>query len=185
MRYSVFNQNLCAMKFLVFLAFLTFSGCVKGQSSFVQAYSKSVSAAFLPAETGNFRADMLNMVNALRAEGCKCGGKKMAPVPALKWNSLLENTAINHAKDMAQHNRLDHVGSDGSEIDTRANRVGYKWMELGENIAFGQPTTRQVMLDWIKSATHCKQMMSDKITEIGAARSGKYWVQDYGKQRTW
>ena len=162
-----------------------FSSCVEAQNSGVQVRSISVSASILPAETGDFRYDMLNMVNALRSQGCKCGSKKMPPVAPLKWNGLLEKAAIAHATDMVQHNRLDHVSSDGSEIDNRADRVGYKWMELGENIASGQSTIRQVMFDWIKSVSHCQQMMSSKVTEMGAARNGKYWVQDYGKQRTW
>ena len=178
------------MKYHIFFPLLILSYCLNAQSNGVEVRSKSISATktssyALPAETGDFRFDMLNMVNAVRAKGCKCGGKSMAVVPPLKWNGQLEQAAINHANDMAQHNRLDHVSSDGSEIDTRADRVGYKWMELGENIAFGQKSLPQVIVDWLKSTSHCKQLMSNKVTELGAARNGKYWVQDYGKKRTW
>ena len=180
------------MKYHIFFPLILFMGCMKAQTPATQVRSKSVSAtkntAFvmaLPAETGEFRVDMLTMVNFVRTKGCKCGGKTMAPVSPVKWDGQLEKAAINHANDMAKHNRLDHVGSDGSEIDNRADKAGYKWMELGENIAFGQPNLNQVMQDWLKSTSHCKQLMSNKVTEMGAARNGKYWVQDYGKKRTW
>jgi uncharacterized protein YkwD len=139
----------------------------------------------LPAETGDFRVDMLGFVNAVRANGCRCGGKNVAPVPPLKWNGQLEEAAIGHARDMARHNYFDHIGSDGSEIDTRIEQAGYKWMEVGENIAFGQQSIRQVILDWIKSPSHCFQLMNPRVQEIGAARHGKYWVQNFGKKRAW
>jgi uncharacterized protein YkwD len=153
------------------------------QSS-VKINPKSAPSVF-PAETGDFRADMLSYVNAVRARGCRCGGKYVAPVQPLKWNELLEIAAIQHAKDMAKHNYFDHIGSDGSEIDTRVEDAGYKWMEVGENIAYGQQSIRQVILDWIKSPSHCFQLMNPRVQEIGAARNGKYWVQDFGKKRTW
>lgn len=147
---------------------------------------KSTSADIaLPSETGYFREDMLAMINSLRQQGCKCGRKKMPPVPPLKWNNLLEKAAMSHAKDMAINDHFDHIGTDGSEIDTRITKTGYKWMQIGENIAWGYDNITATMIGWIKSPSHCQQLMSDKVTEIGAARNGKYWVQDFGKQRSW
>jgi uncharacterized protein YkwD len=180
------------MKNYILFTFLILSSCMNAQKNVIQVRSKSISATHptvismsFPTETGDFRSDMLNVVNYIRAKGCRCGAKTMPAVLPLKWDSKLEQAAINHANDMAKYNRLDHVSSDGSEIDNRADKVGYKWMELGENIAFGQQNLQQVTLDWLKSTSHCKQLMSDKVTELGAARNGKYWVQDYGKKRTW
>ena len=146
---------------------------------------RDISSVPLPEESGNFRQDMLNMVNAVREQGCKCGRKKMPPVAPLTWNGLLEKAAIAHARDMAKNDHFDHVGTDGSEIDTRINRTGYKWMQIGENIAWGYNNVRETMIGWIKSPSHCQQLMSNKVTEMGASRHGKYWVQDFGKQRTW
>ncbi len=146
--------------------------------------SNTISIA-LPSETGHFRDDMLAMINSLREQGCKCGRKKMPPVPPLKWNSLLEKAAIGHAKDMAANEHFDHVGTDGSQIDTRIAKTGYKWMQIGENIAWGYDNITSTMIGWIKSPSHCQQLMSNKVTEVGAARNGKYWVQDFGKQQNW
>jgi uncharacterized protein YkwD len=164
---------------------LIFCSCSSAQTSNtrVKVFSKSVSSIALPSETGDFKYDMLNMVNVLRAKGCSCGGKKMPPVPLLTWNGKLEQAAILHSADMAKVNRLDHIGSDGSEIDNRAEKVGYIWRELGENIAVGQTSITQVIRDWLKSPSHCQQLMSNHVTEMGVAQKGKYWAQEFGKPR--
>ena len=138
-----------------------------------------------PSETGDFRADMLTAVNFVRSKGCRCGGQLMPPVPPLTWNSLLEGAAIRHAKDMAVHKHFDHVGTDGSEIDSRVTDTGYKWMQIGENIAWNYNTIAEAMAGWIISPSHCFQLMSNKVNEMGAAKNGKYWVQDFGKVRNW
>jgi uncharacterized protein YkwD len=134
-------------------------------------------------ETGDFRIDMLAAVNAVRASGCKCGNKVMPPVPPLKWNSELEAAAIRHALDMAKHKHFDHIGTDGSEFDKRITEAGYLWQQIGENIAFGYDSIGEAMFGWKNSASHCRQLMSPKVNELGAARHGKYWVQEFGKQR--
>ncbi len=191
------------MKYLIVCSILLlFSACTTAQTN-VRVTSKSITKpgyinanrsknttqevlpVSLPDESGNFRQDMLDMVNAVREQGCKCGRKKMPAVPPLKWNGLLEKASIAHARDMAENEHFDHVGTDGSEIDTRVNRVGYKWMQIGENIAWGYDNIREAMIGWIKSPSHCQQLMSNKVTEMGASRNGKYWVQDFGKQRNW
>jgi uncharacterized protein YkwD len=136
-------------------------------------------------ETGDFRVDMLAAVNKLRASGCKCGNKQMPAVPPLRWNSQLESAAIRHANDMSSHGHFDHVGTDNSEFDGRITASGYKWMEIGENIAVGYDYIAATIQGWINSATHCQQMMSPKVDEMGAAKSGKYWVQEFGRQRNW
>ncbi len=141
----------------------------------------SSSTAFFPAETGNFQNDMLAYVNALRTKGCKCNGVQMPLVPALKWNKLLEAASIRHAKDMSNTQTFSHTGSDGSTMSKRITDAGYKWTYLGENIAWGYPTLLSVINGWVASAGHCKNMMSANVTELGAAKVGTYWVQDFGK----
>ena len=155
-------------------------------NSKTKSSSKNQGASSLFAlETGNFRADMLAAVNLVRSTGCRCAGKIMPAVPPVRWNSQLEAAAIRHAKDMAVNNHFDHIGTDGSEVDNRVEAAGYKWKQVGENIAWGYFKLADVMAGWIRSPSHCKQLMSDKVDEIGAAKNGKYWVQDFGKQRTW
>jgi uncharacterized protein YkwD len=170
-------------KIVTLLTFcLVFVACSKAQR--LALNSKTPPSVF-PTETGNFRTDMLTAVNLVRSKGCRCGGKTMPAVPPVRWNSQLEAAAIRHAADMAAHKHFDHVGTDGSEIDNRIDATGYKWMQIGENIAWGYFSIADVMAGWIKSPSHCLQLMSDKVDEMGVAKNGKYWVQDFGKKRNW
>ena len=176
------------MRYAFFIFLLTLNACSWAQSSKgkVKVSSKGLTIPFnLPTESGDFQTDMVTFVNTVRARGCKCGNKNMNPVAPIAWNDRLENAAISHALDMAKNKFFDHVGSNGSEIDNRVEKAGYKWMEVGENIAWGYKNLTDAMIGWIKSPSHCRQLMSPKVTEMGAARNGDYWVQDFGKQRNW
>jgi uncharacterized protein YkwD len=88
---------------------------------------------------------------------------------ALKLSAKLCESARAHARDMAKHQKLDHKGSDGSTVIDRVKRVGYNYVRVGENIAFGQKTVDQVMDTWMKSPGHRTNIMAD-FTELGAAR---------------
>ena len=131
-------------------------------------------------ETADIQQDMLTAVNNLRARGCECGGRTMQPVAALTWNSKLAAAAQIHADDMNRGNFMNHRGSDGSTFVKRIEKQGYVWSELGENISKGGSTLQASMQSWLESAGHCEQMMSPTIREMGAARSGKCWVQTFG-----
>ncbi|MCZ4245701.1 CAP domain-containing protein [Pedobacter punctiformis] len=124
---------------------------------------------------------LLKLVNDTRAAGCNCGTTVMPPVATLSWNNILASAAISHSKDMANKNALTHDSSDGKNTGERLTAFGYKWVAYSENIAQGQTTEQQVFNDWIKSEGHCKNIMSALVTEMGAARQGTYWTQDFGK----
>lgn len=126
---------------------------------------------------------MLAAVNQLRRSGCKCGRKRMPPVPALQWDSKLESAALQHAKDMSQKNFFDHKGSDGSDAGQRASYAGYKWRNIGENIAQGPTSVAEVIQGWQESPGHCLNIMSADFTEIGAVQYGDLWVQVFGRPR--
>lgn len=125
---------------------------------------------------------LLKLVNDTRAAGCNCGTTVMPPVPTLVWNNTLASAAISHSKDMADKNVLSHDSSNGQNPGQRLTTFGYKWVAYGENIAQGQTTEQQVFNDWLKSEGHCKNIMNAQLTEMGAARQGVFWTQDFGKR---
>lgn len=120
---------------------------------------------------------LLNMVNSVRAKGCKCGGRYYAPAKPLKWSNTLEKVAQKHSKYMDQRNRLSHTGRRGSNPGDRLHEVGYKWQTYGENIAAGYPTEEAVVQGWLKSVGHCRNLMNPKFREMGIATSGAFWTQ--------
>ena len=159
----------------LFIALLFIVGCSKTDVTPVD------NTPTTPVYTGTLSTDMLSAVNALRAKGCNCGTQAMPPVAALRWNKLLETASIRHAKNMEAMKTMSHTGSDGSTVQKRADDAGYHWSYISENIAWGYTSVSTVMAAWTKSEGHCKNMMSTSIIEMGAAQSGEYWAQDFGK----
>lgn len=127
--------------------------------------------------------EMVQKVNEIRSAGCTCGGKKMSPVESISWNQKLYNSAISHADDMKKYRYFSHYSRSGKNVGERVDRFDYKWTVIGENIAEGQSSFDEALDDWIKSPSHCKMIMDPNVNEMGVARSGRYWVQHFGKQR--
>lgn len=128
------------------------------------------------------QVSMLKKINKLRAEGCNCSGSFMAPVGPLDWSKVLMTSAYRHAKDMNRNNYFSHYSLDGRDIGDRLDAAGYSWSYCGENLGSGQTTFDEVMKDWKKSQSHCKMMMSPKVSEVAIAKEGKYWVQHFGEK---
>lgn len=131
----------------------------------------------LPSGGGAFHTEILERINAVRREGCRCGRKRMAPAPPLRWNERLEAAARRHARDMAANNFLDHTGSDGSSFAQRIKATGYDWQYVGENIANGYPDADAAVTGWFESQYHCRNIMDPHFREMGLAQEGDYWVQ--------
>lgn len=129
-------------------------------------------------------AQVLALVNDARAGRRRCGWKRFDPVPPLGPSDALRKAAAAHAADMAARGSMGHAGSDGSTPAMRAERAGYDWREIGENVATGQATAEQVVAEWLGSPHHCANIMSADFTEMGvafaASPSGVYWAQVLG-----
>ncbi|MDJ0745904.1 MAG: CAP domain-containing protein [Xenococcaceae cyanobacterium MO_167.B27] len=107
----------------------------------------------------------------------------------LRWNCRLIAASKNHSVDMARTRKLSHTGSDGSTLSIRANRVGYEYSYLAENVAAGQRTPEQVVESWMNSSGHRRNILNPKITEIGVGyaymeqdRYRTYWTQVFGSR---
>jgi uncharacterized protein YkwD len=179
LKQSVTANNLRLFPFLL-LGLLFFTACEPDEifideSSPVEIeVSNDAPAAF---------QQMLADVNAVRAEGCRCGDQNMPPVGSVQWNSQLAAAAANHSEDMAQVGQLNHTGSDGSNAGARLVRVGYNWQQYGENIASGFTSSSSVLRAWINSPGHCRNLMGANFTEMGAARKDNYWTQVFAAAR--
>jgi len=125
---------------------------------------------------------MLQLVNSVRQNGCKCGDTYYPPAPPLVWDDRLEDAAQSHSNDMLQNNYFSHIETDGSNGGVRIQRAGYNWMAYGENIGMGYKTEREVVEGWLKSPGHCKNIMNKLYKEMGVARAGNYWTQDFGSR---
>lgn len=125
---------------------------------------------------------LLQLVNNARKKGCNCGDTYYAPAPALSWNDQLEKAAYKHSNDMFRKNYFSHTGSDGTSSGQRISNAGYTWKFYGENIAQGYLTEKEVIEGWLKSPGHCTNIMNKNFKEMGVARAGDYWTQDFGSR---
>ncbi|WP_395055383.1 CAP domain-containing protein [Polaromonas sp.] len=142
------------------------------------------------AQGEQVEARILALVNAARAQPRRCGKELFVAVPPLQHQSLLTEVAAGHAADMAQHSYFSHTARDGSTVAGRATRMGYRWRNIGENLAAGQMTPELAVQGWLDSPSHCVNIMSPAFVEMGSAfvvntwsAQAIYWVQVFGAGR--
>jgi uncharacterized protein YkwD len=104
--------------------------------------------------------------------------------PPFVLSAKLTAAAVVHAKDMAEHQKQSHTGSDGSKAVDRVKRQKYVYLKVGENIAWGQHSVDEVMATWMQSPPHRENILAD-FAGMGAARAKDedgeyYWCVDFG-----
>jgi uncharacterized protein YkwD len=95
---------------------------------------------------------------------------------ALKNNSELLRAANRHARDMVSSQYFSHDSPDGRGVADRIKRTGYvrgfaRW-QLGENLAWGsgpQSTARRIVLAWMRSPGHKRNLLNAGYREAGLA----------------
>jgi uncharacterized protein YkwD len=128
------------------------------------------------------RSKMLQLVNAVRRKGCRCGDTFYNPAPPITWNTQLETAAYYHTADMAKNKFFSHYAPDGSRGGNRLERAGYRWKVYGENIGQGYKTEKEMLDGWLASPTHCRNIMNQTFSEMGVARVGTLWTQEFGSR---
>jgi len=138
----------------------------------------------------DFQREVLQHVNAARAHARDCGDMRMTVAAPLAWDDALFDAAVDHSRDMANHNYFDHTDRDGNRVMQRATARGYEWRAIGENIAGGDGSVDRVMNGWLRSPGHCRNIMNPEYTDIAVAgverdgtRWGTYWTMVLGRRR--
>ncbi|MGH2898428.1 MAG: CAP domain-containing protein, partial [Solirubrobacteraceae bacterium] len=80
-------------------------------------------------------------------------------LPTVTGDSRLDTAALLHSADMSLRSFFDHLNPDGLSPGARAAAQGYT-LGVGENIAMGYPTARTVVLGWMASGGHCRNVLS-------------------------
>ncbi len=87
----------------------------------------------------------------------------------VKLNAKLNRASEVHAKDLAAHGIAAHVGTDGSTHSERAQRQGYYFQIIAENVATGQKSWEQVFQAWQDSPGHNKNLLAEDVQDFGIA----------------
>ena len=98
-----------------------------------------------------------------------------AGLPALRINVLLQNAAQSHADNMARQDRYgddDQNGHvlDGQRVDARVAAWSYRWVYLGENVAYNigyADPVGSLAAAWHESPAHQANIAGSRYTEMG------------------
>lgn len=132
--------------------------------------------------------EVLNETNKARSTSTNCGEHgTFPPAEPLAYNRYLQQAAQAHSEDMAANNFHAHEGSDGSDFVTRVERTDFQGNPVGENVAMGYKTAKEVVDGWVSSPGHCKNIMNPDATLLGVgyatdenAEGETRWTQVFG-----
>ncbi|RIA55686.1 Cysteine-rich secretory protein family protein [Dichotomicrobium thermohalophilum] len=105
-------------------------------------------------------AEALALVNRYREDN---------GLPPLDLDPQLEQAALAHAQDLADHDRISHFGSDGSDPWERVQRTGYDPKVAAENVGTGQLTFGELFREWKRSPDHNSNLLLPDATHMGVA----------------
>jgi uncharacterized protein YkwD len=139
-----------------------------------------------PSGAGEAALQVLQLVNSARAEPRRCGSLLMGSAAPLRLNELLNRAALAHAQEMLRYGYFEHAGHDGSSPAQRIAAAGYSYRLVGENIASGPQSAREVVQGWLASPAHCQNLMDARFADMGVAYAASangephiYWVQEF------
>ncbi len=100
--------------------------------------------------------------------------QKADAAPLIFPNAKLTSAARDHQLDQQKSGQTGHTGSDGSNLKQRVERYG-KWQHrIGENIAYGNTSARQIVVfllidDGVKSRGHRTTLLNPDFKLAGVA----------------
>jgi uncharacterized protein YkwD len=143
-----------------------------------------------PQDLSEISRRVLTLTNRARAEKRRCGATSYAAAGPLVSSVELSQVALAYAQQMASLQFMDHTGRDGSSPAQRISRSGYRWSEVGENLASGIMKPEDVVAGWLSSPEHCANLMDPRFREMGVAFAvnphdarGVYWAMEFARPR--
>jgi uncharacterized protein YkwD len=113
-------------------------------------------------------------------------------LPSVSENDLLNRIAAERLDDMFRKQYFAHISPTGEGEADIAQRIGYRYRRLSENIASIGPyaTDQKFMNGWMQSPGHRRNILDSEVQEIGVAvrkgffRGSEAWVgvQIFGMQ---
>lgn len=102
----------------------------------------------------------------------------------LKENAILNKTAQEYAKKLFQSQLFQHEDSQWERVGERLLKNDYFYHVALENLGRGQNSVDEILNDWKVSIQHHRNLLNERINEIGIGFYGGYWVQIGAKEFT-
>jgi uncharacterized protein YkwD len=138
------------------------SGIWKNFSSSFSSGAQPASQKPTPAQADANEA--LRLINEFRAQ------KNLSP---LSIDPQVTAAAEVLVKDMAQHDRMSHIGPDGQDVGKRLIAAGYPYRIAAENVAIGQGSVQEAVEGWKKSGPNSRNMLLADAKHAGIAYETK------------
>ena len=87
----------------------------------------------------------------------------------LSLNGRLTLAAGDRVRDMFDQRYFDHVSPHGTQPFVWARQRGYRYSTIGENLAEGQRSAREVVNGWMKSPGHRANILGTSFEDCGLA----------------
>ncbi|WP_317367532.1 CAP domain-containing protein [uncultured Tyzzerella sp.] len=113
----------------------------------------------------------LRVVELVNEERAKNGLNK------LSVDDKLMDLAREKSRDMKDNEYFSHTSPTYGSAFDMINQKGITYTIAGENIAKGQKTAEEVVLDWLNSKGHRENILNPSFTKIGVGLSGNLWTQ--------
>jgi len=124
----------------------------------------------------NIKVDLNEIVNLTNIE------RKKVNLKSLEENAILNTIALLRVRDMFEKGYFEHVSPTGESASVLANKLGYKNIVIGENIAIGNYDNANSLINaWMASEGHKNNILNINYTEIGVASM----ESDYKNQKVW
>lgn len=88
-------------------------------------------------------------------------------LPPLRLDPALETVAQKHACENAKRMSISHVSADGSQLQHRLRRAGYKFSTAAENTGRGFASGKRAVEWWMNSPGHKKNMLMSSVKDVG------------------
>jgi uncharacterized protein YkwD len=100
-------------------------------------------------------------------------------LPPLRVNTRLALAAEDRVHDLFAKHYFNHVSPDGMQPFVWAERRGYDYSVIGENLAAGYRTPAAVVDGWMRSPGHRANILGRDFDEVGVAVAGGSPVANY------
>lgn len=123
-------------------------------------YPTQLSGWVLGYATSISTQEVIDQTNVVRAQ---------AGLSSTVYDQHLSAAAQAKAKDMFAHQYWAHISPTGKQPWVFIKESGYHYQAAGENLARDFSQTNDMMAAWMNSATHRKNILNPKYTQIGVA----------------
>ena len=103
------------------------------------------------------------LVDAMNRERAAAG------LGLLRLNAALSAAAEDRMHDMFAKHYFEHVSPDGIDPFSWAEKRGYDYRQIGENLAVGYPRASDVVDGWMHSDGHRANILGAGYDEVGIA----------------